>query len=82
MELLTKIMLAFLQTNIMQNPQILQKVTENRSKILIWQVALQYSNRVVNYCCNKHISSYGSFEDNSDNTWTLEYNAERILNKM
>ena len=47
MKLLIQIMLAFLQANIMQNPQIFQKVTENRSKILIWQVALQYSNRVV-----------------------------------
>ena len=33
----------------MQNPQIFQKVIENRSNILIWQVALQYSNRVVIY---------------------------------
>ena len=81
MELLIQIMLAFLQANIMQNPQIFQKVTENRSKILIWLVALQYSNRVVIYC-NKLILSYGSLENNSDNTWKLEYNAERIFNKI
>ena len=81
MELLIQIMLAFLQANIMQNRQIFQKVTENRSKILIWLVALQYSNRVVIYC-NKLILSYGSLENNSDNTWKLEYNAERIFNKI
>ena len=81
MELLIQIMLAFLQANIMQNPQIFQKVTENRSKILIWLVALQYSNRVVIYC-NKLILTYGSLENNSDNTWKLEYNAERIFNKI
>ena len=78
MELLIQIMLAFLQANIMQNPQIFQNVTENRSKVLIWLGALQYSNRVVIHC-NKLILSYGSLENNSDNTWKLEYNAERIF---
>ena len=81
MELLTQIMLASLQTNIMQSPQILQKVTENRSKILIWPVALQYSNRVVIYCRQTYFQLW-TLEDNSDNTWTLEYNAERTLNKI
>ena len=81
MELLIQIMLAFLQANIMHNSQIFQKVTENRSKILIWLVALQYSNRVVIYC-NKLILSYRSLENNSDNTWKFEYNAERIFNKI
>ena len=82
MELLIQIMLAFLQANIMQNPQIFQKVTEDRSKILIWLVALQYSNTRVVIYCNKLILSYGSLENNSDNTWKLEYNAERIFNKI
>ena len=80
MELLTKIILVFLQTNIMYSPQILKKLLK-RSKILIWLVVLQYSNRVVLYY-DKLISRYGSLEDNSGNTRKLEYNVERILNQL